>query len=203
MIAGGHTSKSKTAKKHARQDESSRRTSKRKRSPSLSSEDSGYQKSSKRTCQRRQPIKIADDDSARGGRRKLRASIEDLSDDESFVGNRKASKSKQRRGKQAVIRNGSVVSRLRRRYPQDSEDEKEQSPDSNVKSFYSHLTRRTSQQKTSNDSNMSEDDDDEEEEPVTQRKKATRAARHPERDSRKNRHPVVGKVITFQNFRLV
>ena len=154
-------------------------------------------------------MEIADDDSARDRRRKARASIEDLSDDESFVGKRKASKSKQGGGKQAVSRNGSVVSRLRRRYPQDSEDEKAESPDSNVNSFYGRSTRRTCQRKTSNDSNISDDDDDddeeeeEEEEPVTQRKKTTRAARHPERGSRRNRRPIVGKVISFQNFRLV
>ena len=145
-------------------------------------------------------MEIADDDSARGRRRRAPASIEDLSDDENFVGKRKASKSKQRGGKQAVSRNGSVMSRLRRRYPQDSEDEKEQSPDSNVKSFYGRSTRRTCQRKTSNDSNTSDDDDDdeEEEEPVTQRKRTTRAARHPERGSGRNRLPIVGKFISFR-----
>lgn len=142
-------------------------------------------------------MEIADDDSARGRRRRTRASIEDLSEDESFVGKRKASKSKQRGGKQAASRNGSVMSRLRRRYPQDSEDEKEQSPDSNVKSFYGRSTRRTCQRKTSNDSNTSDDeDDDEEEEPVTQRKRTTRAARHPERGSRRSRRPIMGKDST-------
>jgi len=99
-----------------------------------------------------------------------------MSDDDSTVGKTKSSKRNQR---------GSVLTRLQRRYPQDSENEEEESLQTNVKSFYGRSTRRTRQQKVSKDD---DDSDDGEEEPVTQSKNS---ARNPER--RRNRPQIMGR----------
>lgn len=168
-------------KKPGRRDESSLRSNKLKRPHSRSSEESGSETVSKRTRQSRQRIEIADDKSARDRRRKVRACIEDMSDDESNDGKVKTSKTTQRTGK--VVKNGRTSSRLQRICRQDSDDENEEmkGSKSNTKSFYGKSTRRARRQKIS-----SEEDNDE---PNEQR---TNTARNSGRGSRRNRPQILG-----------
>ncbi|KAJ7312661.1 hypothetical protein OS493_039568 [Desmophyllum pertusum] len=155
-----------------------------KRPHSRSSEESGNETMSKRTRQSRQPIEINDEKSARDRRKKARARIEDISDEESNDDKMKTSKSKQR-GRNQVLKNGRASSRLQRTGRQGSDDEKEErnAEMSNVKSFYGKPTRRTRQQKVS-----SGEDDDDDDEPA---KRRTNASRKPERGYRRRRPQIL------------
>lgn len=192
---GNKTTKSKGAKKKA---EKLKKRHTLKRPHSRSSEESGNETVSKRTRQSRQPIEITDEKSARDRRKKARARIEDISDEESNDDKMKTSKSKQRGRNQKVLKNGRASSRLQRTGRQDSDDEKEErkADKTNVKSFYGKPTRRTRQQKVSSGD---DDDDDDDDEPAQQR---TNASRKPERGSRRNRPQILGLFITFMQLSL-
>lgn len=170
-------------KKLVKREQTSLRSN-RKRPYSRSSEESGNETVSKRTRQGRQPIEIADEESARDKRKRARevrarrASIEDMSDEESSDGHGKTLKNKRSKGNQKPSR---VSSRLQRIYRQDSDDEMEES-----KSRKS--TRRVRQQKVS-----SEDDDDDELEPEIQRNAGRRTRG-------RNRPQISGLSVRFTLF---
>ena len=116
----------KNSKTLARRDNSPPRKSKRKRSRSLSSEESVNQKVSKQSQR-------AENETAQDRRHRTRPSIE------STIGE-KASK------KQAATQKEPVLSKLRRRYPRDSASNDKIS-NTNIQSFYGRSTRSTRQQK--------------------------------------------------------
>ena len=168
-------------KKPGRRDQRSLRSNQLKRPHSRSSEESGSETVSKRTRQSRQPIQVVDGKSARDRRRKARASIEDMSDDESIDGKMK-SKTTQCTGK--VMKNGRTSSRLQRICSQVSEDEDKEKKGSktNAKSFYGKSTGRARRQNISRE----EEEDDE------TNMRCTNASRNSGRGSRRNKPQILG-----------
>ena len=192
--AGNHKAKSKAAKtktgKRGSPDEN-----KSKRSRSFSSEESGYEKVSKRTRQKQQPMEISDDVSPRGRKRRARASIEELSDDDDvIVGKTKASKIRRLSDDQEVVTDNRVLGKLRRRYVHNSDNE-EKSSDSNVKSFYGRSTRRTRQRKDSSDAENSNEGDMNE-----GGIQGKNRVRNPGRNTRRKRSRIAGKSISSFSF---
>ncbi|XP_068702379.1 tyrosine-protein kinase BAZ1B-like isoform X2 [Montipora foliosa] len=145
-LQGGGSTKTKGPKKNSktltRRDNSPPRKSKRKRSRSVSSEESVNQKVSKQSQR-------AENETAHDQRHRARPSIE------SIVGE-KVSK------KQASTQKDTVLSKLRRRYPRDSASNDEIS-NTNIQSFYGRSTRSTRQRKVCDHKNNSDEQSDNQE----------------------------------------